>query len=372
MKMKDIVEIRHLLHDHPDVSGCECFAHDLVVSELISLNPDQLYTHVGGNGVVAFWQSPSGSDRTLAFRADTDALPIGHRCGHDGHTSIMLEFARHIAAVHRPYNVLLVFQPEEETGMGARKIVESGLLQKHHAIAIFGLHNLPGYPLGTVVLNRGTFAAASSGVIFSLKGRETHASTPEKGINPGLAVAEIIQRFAALNTSSNSMCDSPQSGSHLTDSFRQSTLICCRVGEEAFGTSAGNAQLMFTLRAFSNKAMESLMNEACSIVDDIARREGLAVGRSVREPFAATENTPELVDKLQAIMQHRTPLVTTNVPFRWSEDFAEYLKVLPGAFFGIGSGEHQPELHHPHYDFPDALIAPAASCFDLILNNIVL
>ena len=401
--MIDYKEIRHALHQHPQTVGNEQFAHDLIVRHLQGLHPDKVYTHVGGYGVIAVWQgetshlSPLTSHLpTIAFRADTDALPIGHRCGHDGHTTILLRLAELVDSLTcRPvdYNILLLWQPAEETGTGARAVLDTGILQQYNIKAFYALHNLPGYPLGTVVLCPKTFAAASTGVVYRLDGRETHASTPELGINPGLAVAEIIQRFSQFNNlppsaksinPDNCISGSPRSGE--TSEFRQSTLICVRVGEPAFGTSAGHADVMFTLRAFSNKTMEKLLADANRAVDEIASRHNLTVSRSLVDPFRATENNPDCVNAIKKAVEktnasdnshlppptsHLSPLTfhLKDTPFRWSEDFAEYLQLFPGAMFGIGSGEDHPELHHPSYDFPDELIEPAAQLFFKLLKQ---
>lgn len=373
--MTDYPSIRKELHKHPQTAGCEEFAHDLIIKHLQQLHPDKVYTHVGGYGVIAVWGKDSLAP-TIAFRADTDALPIGHRCGHDGHTTILLRLAELIdgltpspspigegsgmQGVSTPLsnrrgvggeaNILLLWQPAEETGTGSRAVLDSGILQQYNIQAFYALHNLPGYPLGTVVLCPRTFAAASTGVVYHLDGRETHASTPEMGINPGLAVAEIINRFNEFNGHNGE--------------FRQSTLICVRLGSPAFGTSAGHGEVMFTLRAFTNDEMERLLADANSAVDEIAGRHGLAVSRSLVEPFRATENNPDCVEAIEKAAGEVPLRVRYQMePNRWSEDFAEYLLHFKGAMFGIGSGEHQPELHHPDYDFPDALIAPAAQLF---------
>ena len=198
------------------------------------------------------------------------------------------------------------------------------------------------------MLNYHTFAAASTGIIYHLKGRSTHASTPEKGLNPGLATAQNIQAFNQLNSHDNAD----------NDHFRQSTLICVQLGEEAFGTSAGEAELMFTLRAYTNTAMQQLLSEANSIVADIASQYKLDVSHTLRDPFPATENYSDIVETIELHCNCRYRHMLT--PFRWSEDFAHYLQAFPGAMFGIGSGEKQPELHHPDYNFPDTLIEPAA------------
>ena len=375
--MTDYISIRKALHEHPQTAGCEQFAHDMIVEHLQSLHPTKVYTHVGGYGVIAVWEAKDPNNQTItqssiptiAFRADTDALPIGHRCGHDGHTTILLRLAELIdtatlntehSTLNTKSNILLLFQPAEETGTGSRAVLDTGILQQYNIKAFYALHNLPGYPLGTVVLCPHTFAAASTGVVYHLDGRETHASTPELGINPGLAIAEIINRFNGFNE--------PLEQSSI-QAFRQSTLICVNVGQPAFGTSAGHGEVMFTLRAFTNSEMERLLADANSAVDEIAARYNLKVSRSLVEPFRATENNPECVENIKAAAQLSTQhsaLNTKETPFRWSEDFAEYLLEFKGAMFGIGSGEHQPELHHPSYDFPDDLIEPAAQLFFLL------
>ena len=376
--MTDYIEIRHALHEHPQTAGGEQYAHDTIIKHLQGLYPDKVYTHVGGWGIIAVWEGVGRQDiktsrhqddgahglevsksrslqlPTIVFRADTDALPIGHRCGHDGHTTILLRLAELIDGLTPQLgvrvNILLLWQPAEETGTGSQAVIESGILQQYNINAFYGLHNLPGYPLGTVVLSRHTFAAASTGVVYHLDGRETHASTPELGINPGLAVSEIVSKFNDFNG---------QGGT-----FRQSTLICVKVGQPAFGTSAGHGEVMFTLRAFTNDTMESLLADANKTVDEIAARHGLTVSRTSVEPFHATENCPDHVKTIEKAAQEM-PLEVAYMeqPNRWSEDFAEYLLRWPGAMFGIGSGEDHAELHHPDYDFPDNLIEPAAQLF---------
>lgn len=370
--MTDYSEIRQQLHEHPQTAGNERFAHDMIVRHLQGLHPDKVYTHVGGWGVIAVWEAKDSRTDTLthsrvptiAFRADTDALPIGHRCGHDGHTTILLRLAELVdgnVSSNQHINILLLWQPAEETGEGARAVLESGILQQYDIKAFYALHNLPGYPLGTVVLCPHTFAAASTGVVYRLDGRETHASTPEMGINPGLAVAEIVNRFNGFNGREGE--------------FRQSTLICVRIGQPAFGTSAGHGEVMFTLRAFTNSEMEKLLSEANQVVDEVSARYGLKLSRSLVEPFRATENHEDCVNALMrqcvsagatntnAITQSHINAIIKEEPFRWSEDFAEYLQHFPGAMFGFGAGESHPELHHPDYEFPDDIIEPAARLF---------
>ncbi|MBQ0016090.1 MAG: amidohydrolase [Bacteroidales bacterium] len=358
--------LRHLLHQNPGISGCEQYAHDLIVSTLQQLSPTALHTHVGGYGVVAFWGD--STKPCIALRADTDALPINesntlpycshtagisHKCGHDGHTATLLQVAQLLVnqIANLDTGILLIFQPEEETGTGACKMIASGILQQYNIKAIYGYHNLPGFGLGDVVICNRTFAAASSGVIYSLQGRQTHASTPEKGINPGRAIAQIINQILDLSSAVDADIDQ----------FRQATLICTKIGDEAFGTSAGYGQVMFTLRAYTNQNMRQLQDAADTIAQTAAHKYGLTLNTSLREPFHATENHPQCVNHIRDIaLRHHYVITEKDLPFRWSEDFAEYLLHYPGALFGIGAGKNHPELHHPDYDFPDEIINPAA------------
>jgi len=362
--LNDIVAIRHLLHSHPELSGMEKYAHDILVRYLQALKPTHLHTNVGGYGLVAAWYR---SDRyaTVAFRADIDALPISetlavdyrseqegvsHKCGHDGHTAILLRLAEVVATERSNVNIVLIFQAEEETGKGATRILESGVLDGYGIDAIYGFHNLPQYSLGSVVLKKGTFAAASVGVAITMVGRQTHAAHPEEGINPAMAVADMIRLMNDYNAAHCSPTD-----------FQQSTLIYTRIGEVAFGTSAGDAELMFTLRAYSNKKMSELLEYMNVRLNMVAKHYGLTLSVDYREPFSAVENTDENVDRLLTLASKQNKKIyTLDIPFRWSEDFAEYLTAYKGAFMGIGAGEDCMELHHPAYDFPDGLIEDAA------------
>lgn len=342
--MTDYAKIRHDLHCHPETAGNEQFTHNTIIAHLQTLHPTKVYTHVGGWGVVAVWGTTS--DKITAFRADTDALPFGHCCGHDGHTTVLLRFAEMVDE-QKMNGIMLIWQPAEETGEGARAVLESGILQQYDIDAIYAMHNVPGYILGDIVIcSDVTFAAASVGVVYTFEGRSTHASTPEYGVSPGLAISDLIRQFSKINRNDNI--------------FRLATLICVRIGEPAFGTAAGSGEVMYTLRTFSDKEMETLIREAGKIADDIAKFYNLKLTREMRDPFRATVNDRGCMEIVSNSMPGR---LITRPPFRWSEDFGEYLHHYRGAMFGIGSGTRHPELHNPTYDFPDELIEPAAQVF---------
>ncbi|MBR1850049.1 MAG: M20/M25/M40 family metallo-hydrolase [Bacteroidales bacterium] len=353
MQPTDIIALRHQLHANPGLSDEEQFAHDAVVAQLQQLHPSQIFDHVGGYGVVAVWGADKAAP-TVAFRADTDALPIGHRCGHDGHTATLLRLAQMVDSDPTPArngNIMLLWQPAEETGRGAQRVMASGVLQQYNIVAIYAIHNLPGYDLGQVVVAHGTFATASTGVVYHFGGRATHASTPELGLNPGLAVAQLAEYAATLGRPASS------------GQFCQSTLICLRVGEPAFGTSAGQGEAMFTLRAYDDQVLCQMLQKLGAKAEQLANREGLTLDTQQVEPFGATVNHEPAVNLIERVAG---AAVAVAEPFRWSEDFGVYLRQYNGAMFGIGSGRDHPELHHPSYDFPDAIIEPTASLFHQI------
>lgn len=372
--LEDCIQLRHELHRHPELSGNEANTHNTIVSFLERLKPTKLFTNVGGYGVVALF-SKDGAKTTIAFRADIDALPINetlpipycsdtknvaHKCGHDGHTTILLRFAEKISQNPPSCNVVLIFQPEEETGKGAKKIMQTGLLQSLHIDMVFGFHNIPQQPNRMIVVRHNTFAAASAGFVAKLKGRQTHAAHPENGINPGLAVAEIIEKFDIY---SRSHCK--------PECFQQSTLIYTRLGEVALGTSAGDAEIIFTLRAFSNKDMAEILHFASSTLSEIGSKYHLETSYEIQEDFPAVENDNELTDFMtNTAIANGYETTEPDTPFRWSEDFSQYLTEFRGAFFGIGSGLETKELHHPDYDFPDRIIEPASDFLLHIAHSI--
>lgn len=361
------IEIRHHLHQHPELSGKEVETQRFILSQLKECHPTSIYSELGeGNhGIIAVW----GDDKqapTIAFRADIDALPIqeanllpygstrkgvAHKCGHDGHTAILLALAQKLDEEQPSCNIMLLFQPAEETGYGAKAMVESGIMQQYNIQAVYGVHNLPGYPKNTVLLKEGTFACASEGLLIRLQGRQTHASTPEMGINPALAVSELIPRLTQFNHCDNQF-------------ILLSTLVYTKIGEKAFGTSAGYAEIGITVRAHNDNTLQQVLRQIDSDCIEMAEKHHLGLSTSVFDPFGATINTPSAIQTLTEVCQssERTTALLER-PFRWSEDFCEYLRLYEGALFGIGAGESCKELHHPEYDFTDDIIAPTAQLF---------
>lgn len=360
MNIKQIISLRHLLHQHPEVSNAEVQTSQRISKFIRVLNPDE-EIRLEKTGV-AFVFNGSQQGPCLMFRAELDALPIteqsdvpytsvyqgvAHACGHDGHMAIVAGLAQKISE-HRPVNgkVVLLFQPAEEVEQGARDVVSDPAFAPIAPDMVFALHNIPGAPANQVLLRNGSFAAASKGMTVSLTGKTSHAAEPDKGISPAKAIARIIQALDDLTTERKL--------------FREMvllTIIHIRLGEVSFGTTPGYAEIMITLRAFRNEDMALLTAKTEELIRQIASEELLKYSFGYSEDFPAVVNDPECVNMVTEAA-HALGLQTTMLtnPFRWSEDFSYFTQKYPGCLFGLGAGTSQPELHHPDFDFPDEII----------------
>ena len=365
-----IVQLRRELHRHPELSGGESATAARMQQFLGDLQPDELVAGLGGRGLAAVF---AGADPgpTVLLRCELDALPIedqgphahrsahpgvGHQCGHDGHMAILAAVASHLAQ-HRPRHgrVVLLFQPAEETGEGAAAVVADPRFASLRPDWCFALHNVPGYPLGQLLLREGAFSCASRGMSIELIGKTAHAAQPETGLSPAPALCRLIAALSSL-----------PAGLAAEGEICFATVVGAKLGEQAFGTAPGQASLWVTLRSERNESMQRLVAHAEALVASIAGESGLRHAIAYQDVFPATCNAAEAIAQLRCAAAGRSAQ-WLDQPFRWSEDFGHFTELARGAMFGIGAGENSPELHHPDYDFPDALIAQAAEVFiDLV------
>ena len=272
---------------------------------------------------------------------------ISHKCGHDGHMVIMCGVAKELYAA-RPSRgtVALLFQPEEETGHGAVNVIPQLPFVPD---ICFALHNLPGFPLGSVITREGFFAGASTGLIISLEGKSSHAAQPQKGKSPAPAVASLISFFIEASNLSNGVL---------------ATLTHVSIGEPVFGTSPGKATVMATLRAPNTSSMYVLADMVLSRIDEIASENNLSSTTERREEFPATNNA-RIPNKIveETALSLGFQVLPTEHTFPWSEDFGHFTAKYPGALFGLGAGLNHPPLHSPDYDFEDKLIPVGIAMF---------
>ncbi|WP_413283933.1 amidohydrolase [Vibrio sp. MA40-2] len=368
----DPIEFRKKLHRTPELSEQEQQTSTQIATQLkaFGLSPIE---HIGGYGIICIIDSGTKGETTL-FRADFDALPICennhhdhtsqnlgvmHACGHDGHTTSLLLVAQQLST-HPPKTgkVILLFQPAEEIGTGAAAMLLDKNLKNLKVDNVFAYHNLPGYPLGQILVKENTFACASTGVLIKLEGKTSHAARPENGISPCAAMMEIIDYLQTM----------PESYSQ---AFTLVTIVHAQLGEQAFGVSPGEAKVMATMRSDCNQTFANMKINLSKKLKELSQDHGIDVSLNWDEPFNATVNS----NRHSRLIEQQAKKIGMSVqhlqqPMRWSEDFAEFLQQWNGALFCIGSGESHPELHNPDYDFPDQLLKTASDVFISLIDTL--
>ncbi|NRP11684.1 putative hydrolase YxeP [Aliiroseovarius sp. xm-m-379] len=377
MPDEDLVELtrwRREMHRWPELSGQERETARRVVEVLTPLGPDHIETGLGGHGVAAVFRGAGKIRHRVMLRCELDGLPIeersdaphrsqfpgrGHLCGHDGHMAILIGVARTLARRRfEGLDVILLFQPAEETGAGAKAVLADGRLQRLAPDFALSLHNVPGRVLGEIGLKAGPVNCASRGMRVAFNGCTAHASQPETGRSPGLAMAEVISGFAAMAVGAPSDPD-----------FRMATVTHASLGEKTFGIAPGAGEVWVTLRTLTNEAMGALVGDAEALVSDVAKAQGLSVNWSYQDVFAGCENDPALTGQVKGAVESAGFVVSDGgLPMRWSEDFGVYSEIAQTVMLFVGSGVDTPALHNPDYDFPDALIRIGTEAFLASLN----
>lgn len=373
---KDWKQVRRDLHKIAELSGNEKKTSAYVRAILADFEPQKLLSGIGGHGILAEFSSGKPGKKTV-IRAELDALPIkeknsfshgsitegiSHKCGHDGHMAVLLSLgewlSKHIQELKG--SVILLFQPAEETAAGAKAILADKRFLAIKPDYIFALHNIPGYEMGGLLLRRDVFAAASMGLKFYFSGKTSHAGHPENGNNPLFALQELLQDLQVLPQRENNMWESSLI-----------TIIHLKLGEEAFGTAPGEGVLMATLRAEKDEVLQQMAKEALRLAESSAKKYSLDFTYERVEEFAATKNNDIAEDLLErAAHKSGLPVVKLAHPFPWSEDFSFFSRSYKTAFFGLGSGKEQAQLHNPDYDFPDELILTGRAIFQKIIEEI--
>ena len=305
-----------------------------------------------------------GAEKTLAFRSDADALPITevsdrdyasthpgrmHACGHDGHMAIALELARRMnGRKGMKRNVLILFQPAEETTGGARDLCETGIFNNYNVEAVFGLHLWPGVEAGAVYSRKGEMMSRSCEVHVRFTGKSAHIAKAYEGID---AMAAAVEFYRGVRAAEQALP---------ADVFRvlnfgkfQSGAVCNAV--------AGEASLDGTLRAFRDDVFFGLAEQIRRIAGEVAKATGCAVEVSMGDGYPAVYNPPELYDKVQAA----APFRELEAPSLITEDFSWYQRYLPGMFFFLGTGD-SPALHNDRFDFPEDVLLSGADFFEKI------
>lgn len=364
-ELPDLVAIRHDLHRHPELAFDEHRTSGVVQAELGRLGI-QFQAGLGrGTGVLGFLPATGNAAKTVALRADMDALPIVentgkeyastiegkmHACGHDGHTTVLIGAARVLASMpERKNNVLFVFQPAEENGGGGQYMVRDGVLAGQvlgpKADMIFGLHGYPGMTVGNVGTRTGPMMAASDEFWICVRGKGGHAAMPHLGFDPVMVSAQIINALQTIASRNVSPLDS----------------VVCTIGSIHGGTATNiipdTVELAGTIRTLRNETREYAENRMRDIVTGVAQALGATVDIRVNKGYPVTVNDAEAAEIFRSTVDGLTPDIE---PTMGAEDFSYYGQTTPACFFWLGlvpEGQSgYPNLHAPEFDFNDEAI----------------
>ncbi|MBB3299974.1 hippurate hydrolase [Rhizobium sp. BK077] len=362
--LDEIIALRHDLHQYPELAFQELRTSKLVASHLSAWGYE-VVTGIAGTGVVATLPRGDGKKR-IGIRADMDALPIEeatglayassnpgvmHACGHDGHTAILLAAARYLSENGNFNGTLrLIFQPAEEIGAGARKMISEGLFERFPVDAVFGLHNWPGVPTGKFGFVAGPAMASVDKAIIKIIGKGGHGAEPHRTVDPVLASASFI---TALQSVVSRNVD-PQEMAVVT------------VGSIHAGSASNvipeSVEMQLTMRAYSEIVRQLLRERIPALAHAQAESFGAEADVNYRLGFPALVNHAGETEFASRVAYDALGPAAIEKDFRprtASEDFAFMLQANPGNYLFVGNGDSAP-LHSAHYNFNDAIIAPAA------------
>ena len=354
------VRMRRLLHGCPELSGHERatmnnihdFLKEYTSFEVIRREGWLLARRMEGENL------PS-----IAFRADMDAIPgengPRHGCGHDGHSAILCGLALELEGVRTGKNIYLIFQPAEETGEGAKLICES-FSEIDNISRIWGLHNIPGYEKGMLLVRDGCFACASCGMAVSVKGRPAHAAYPGDGANPAEGLSSLVLQIPR-------MIGDILAGD---DRLLMHTVVGLNIGGENYGLSASEGRLCVTLRGHRRQDIDALAERIRGFTRNFCSESGMECSFEMKDVFPDTTSGQGIAGEARNIWENAgMKVMNLSEPMRWSEDFGWYLRKTPGMLFGIGSGKDAPGLHTEAYEFDDELIGPAVDAFMVLAKG---
>lgn len=362
---------RRALHRIPEIGEQEHKTQAYIWEQLLQLEPDDLRVFAD-TGVRAVFRG-NGQGRTVAFRADIDALPVKeetgcsyvsqhegfmHACGHDGHMANLLVFAMWLNAHRKELvdNVVLLFQPAEETVGGAKRMIDEGALENPHVDVIYGMHMMPDIPKGTIASCAGPIMAQTCEMDFVIHGKSAHGATPHLGKDAIMAMAHLLTMFQTTVARSVDPC--------------QQALIT--VGKVSAGKQrnilASEAQMEGIVRTFSNQVYERL---EARIRDDIRGVEaafGVEIEFIKRVYYPCVENDPQEFERVRALLGDR---FMQAKPRMTAEDFSYYQLSIPGVFVfcGCKDDEHTAPLHASTFDFDEQAILPGLALFASLVDR---
>lgn len=373
----ELKDLRKELHKNPELSGLETNTASLIKLFVEKHHsPNKIIDKIGGNGVAVVYQF-SNDGPTIAIRCELDALPIqeknqfkyrsviegvSHKCGHDGHMAMVAGLIFWIKEqTFKAGKIVLLFQPAEETGKGALKVLEDKRFTQLNIDYIFALHNIPGKKLHSIITMNKGFSAEVQSFDIHLLGRESHAAEPENGINPAVTISEIISALSNLNV------NDPNDAN-----FAILTPIHINMGQKSYGVSPAKGELHYTIRTLNTEKMLALKSEIKRITENACQNAKVKFEFNWFEYFPASINDIDCNKMVMEVAKELDlNLIENSYPFKFGEDYGWFSKKYKTAMFGLGSGINTPPLHDANYDFPEEIIETGMNMFKMIILKIM-
>lgn len=401
--MEKVIDWRHDIHQHPELSNREFRTSEIIANHLKSLDIP-IETKIAYTGVVGLIEGGLPGP-TIALRADMDALPVEektglpfaskvrttylgndvgvmHACGHDAHVAILMGVAEFLAKNKEKIqgNIMLIFQPAEEgppegEGGGAKMMLDEGIFDRYKPEVIFGLH-VTNIPNGVLSIKSGPAMAAASAYRIKIKGVQTHGSTPWSGIDPIMATAELIESLNTIVSRRINIINNP---------------AVISVGMVKAGTRNNiipeDSQIMGTIRTFDPILRQEIYDEIEQIARGIAEGTGtkISVEFDVGGFYPVTYNNPELVNKMKGSLALASPnkFYESNTPVTGAEDFSFFSQEIPGMYFWLGINKPSDDLeaanfgertnvpgnHSPYFYVDDSALDEGVKAFVYLIDD---
>jgi hippurate hydrolase len=366
----EITGWRRDLHAHPELLYDVHRTAASVAEKLKAFGCDEVATGIGRTGVVGVIRGSRQSadaGRVIGLRADMDALPIEeatnapykstnpgkmHACGHDGHTAMLLGAAKYLAETRNfTGTAVVIFQPAEEGGAGAKAMIDDGLLDRFRIEEVYGMHNYPGMPVGKFSIRPGPQMAAADSVAIDIEGVGGHAARPHFGVDPVLVGAQIINQIQSIVARS-------------VDPLEAAVVsICMFQAGTAENVIPQTARLRGTARSLTPLVQNLLEARLRAVVEGTARAHGATAKLTYTRGYPVTRNHEQQTAFAASVASEVVGNNAVNInmaPVMGAEDFSFMLEARPGAFIFVGNGDSA-GLHHPAYDFNDQAIPVGTS-----------
>jgi hippurate hydrolase len=363
----EIAAWRRTLHQAPELNFDVYRTADFVAGKLRQFGCDDVATGIGRTGVVGLIRGRLGEGSTVGLRADMDALPIleatgkdyasatpgvMHACGHDGHTAMLLGAAKYLAETRNFAGaVAVIFQPAEEGGGGGNEMVKDGMMDRFAIERVFGMHNMPGLPIGHFAIRPGPIMASTAEFTITVKGRGGHAAMPHRTIDPIVIGSQIVNAFQTIASRS---ADPVESVVVTVTKFH---------GGDAYNVIPEHIELAGTVRTLKKEVTALAERRMRAICEGIAQANGATAVVHFDANYPVTVNNPEQTEfagDVAAAVAGDGRVERAMPPLMGGEDFSYMLEARPGAFIFIGNGDSA-NLHHPKYDFNDEAIPHGVS-----------